>query len=347
MNHRQVAVGLRGLGKSYGATVAVSPLDLDIYAGDFLAVLGPSGCGKTSLLRMIGGFVEPSQGRIRVAGADVTDLPPEQRPTNMVFQGYGLFPHMNVRQNIAYGLKLRNMPKPDINQRVDRMLDLVRMGDLSERGVAELSGGQQQRVAVARALVMEPPVLLLDEPFAALDLKLRQAMQDELRRIQREVGGTFVFVTHDQGEALALANRIAVMNSGRIEQIGTPEQIYLRPETRFVAQFIGEANVLQAHRKNNTVTLNAGAALSGDGPNGEVLVVIRPENAVILADPTRPLSLQGHIEEATFFGSHVRYVVQLSSDERMRVQMPISHRFETGQAVHVHCPLGQAQIIAA
>ena len=220
-------MGLLGISKSYGKVEAVKPLDLDVLKGDFLAILGPSGCGKTTLLRMIGGFVEPTTGRILVEGADVTRLPPEARPTNMVFQGYGLFPHMNVRQNIAYGLKLKRLPADKINEQVARMLALVRLESLSERMSSELSGGQQQRVAVARALVMEPPVLLLDEPFAALDLKLRQAMQDELRRIHREVGGTFVFVTHDQTEALALANRIAVMNDGRLEQIGTPEEMYL------------------------------------------------------------------------------------------------------------------------
>ncbi len=244
---------LRGLSKVFGATAAVEPLDLDIYPKDFVAMLGPSGCGKTTLLRMIGGFVAPTTGTIEIAGADVTGLGPEKRPTNMVFQGYGLFPHMNVAQNIGYGLRLQKMPKNEIDRRVNEAIALVQLADLARRGTEQLSGGQQQRVALARALVMRPKVLLLDEPLAALDLKLRQAMQEELRRIHHEIGGTFVFVTHDQSEALALANRIAVMREGRLEQVGTAQEIYDRPKTRFVSTFIGEANLLPGRRVNGTI----------------------------------------------------------------------------------------------
>jgi spermidine/putrescine transport system ATP-binding protein len=270
-------VRLRGVSKRYGPVAAVREQDLDIQRGDFLAILGPSGCGKTTLLRIIGGFVAPTTGRIEIDGQDVTALSPERRPTNTVFQGYGLFPHMSVRQNIAYGLKTAKRPKDEIERRVEEAIALVRLQDFVERSIDQLSGGQQQRVALARALIMRPRVLLLDEPLAALDLKLRQAMQDELRRIHSEIGGTFVFVTHDQGEALALANRIAVMDQGMIVQQGTPEEVYASPKTRFVSTFIGEANVFSGQRRGGMIHLDAGAALPSAGPDNKVTVVVRPE----------------------------------------------------------------------
>src|SRR5215510_3249077 len=237
-------VRLTGLTKSFRQTVAVHPLDLEIAAGDFLAILGPSGCGKTTLLRMMGGFETPTAGRVEIEGRDVTKMGPERRPTNMVFQGYGLFPHMNVRQNVGYGLKLRRLASAEARARVDQMLQLVHLEEFAERAVHELSGGQQQRVALARALVMRPAVLLLDEPLGALDLKLRKAMQAELRRIHRSLGGTFVFVTHDQEEALSLANRIAVMEEGRVEQVAPPQEVYEEPSTTFVADFLGVSNLM-------------------------------------------------------------------------------------------------------
>ena len=212
----------------------------------------------------------------------MTALGPEKRPTNMVFQGYGLFPHMNVAQNIGYGLRLQKMPKGEIDARVGETIALVQLADLANRGIDQLSGGQQQRVALARALVMRPKVLLLDEPLAALDLKLRQAMQEELRRIHHEIGGTFVFVTHDQSEALGLANRIAVMRDGRLEQVGTAQEIYASPRTRFVSTFIGEANLLPGRRSNGTVTLAAGPQFAEAGADGEISVVVRPENLLAL-----------------------------------------------------------------
>ena len=315
-----LAVRLSGVGRRYGAVDAVRPLDLEIRRGDFLAILGPSGCGKTTLLRMIGGFVEPSAGRIEVDGRDVTALGPEKRPTNMVFQSYGLFPHMNLRQNIAYGLKLRGLPPAEIRRRVDAAIELVRLGDQAERGIAQLSGGQQQRVALARALVMQPKVLLLDEPLAALDLKLRQAMQEELRRIHREVGGTFVFVTHDQGEALALASRIAVMNEGRIEQTGPPEDIYFRPANRFVATFIGEANLLAGAWAGGTVGLAAGLRFADAGPEGAVMVVVRPESIRFgPAAAAEDIRVEGQVEDAIFLGANVKYSLRLPTGERLAV----------------------------
>lgn len=300
-------VRLSGLSKRFGTVTAVHPLDLTIAAGDFLAILGPSGCGKTTLLRMLGGLEAPSEGRIEIAGLDVTALSPEKRPTNMVFQGYGLFPHMNVRQNVAYGLMLKRTDKAELDRRVKEMLALVRLEDLAERPVQKLSGGQQQRVALARALVMRPAVLLLDEPLAALDLKLRKAMQVELRRIHRSLGGTFVFVTHDQEEALGLASRIVVMEAGRVIQEGGPETIYRHPASRFVSNFIGEANLFDGHRKAGIVELDCGGSFASAGMDGRVSVMVRPE-AVRLDVP--PLAT-GTVVDRVFLGPFTKVLVRL------------------------------------
>jgi putative spermidine/putrescine transport system ATP-binding protein len=224
--------------------VAVDGVTLDIAAGEFFSLLGPSGCGKTTSLRMIAGFELPDSGRVHVAGRDITDLPVHKRDMGMVFQSYALFPHRTVAENVAFGLRMRDVPKPDIERRVEAALALVALTGLEERKPGQLSGGQQQRVALARALVVEPPVLLCDEPLGALDRKLRQQMQFELKELQKRLGVTLVFVTHDQEEALAMSDRIAVMNHGRVEQVGAPTEIYERPRTRFVADFIGEINIL-------------------------------------------------------------------------------------------------------
>ncbi|MEO8668554.1 MAG: ABC transporter ATP-binding protein, partial [Bauldia sp.] len=311
-------VRLSGLSKSFGTTVAVHPFDFEIEPNDFLAILGPSGCGKTTLLRMIGGFETPTAGRIEIAGKDVTRLGPEKRPTNMVFQGYGLFPHMNVRQNVAYGLRLRGVAPVEAKAQVNDVLRLVHLDELAERPVQKLSGGQQQRVALARALVMRPAVLLLDEPLAALDLKLRQTMQEELRRLHRIVGGTFVFVTHDQGEALSLANRIAVMEDGRIVQVGGPEDIYRRPATRFVSTFIGEANVFPGERKGGVVSLPWGASFPAEGPNGRVSVIIRPEHVAVAngASPT------GEVRDVVFLGAFVKLHVRMDESHELMIHLP-------------------------
>jgi spermidine/putrescine transport system ATP-binding protein len=319
----QVLLRLARLSKVYGETTAVAPLDLEIHRGDFFAILGPSGCGKTTLLRMIGGFIRPTMGDIFIDGRRVTDLGPEKRPTNMVFQGYGLFPHMTVRQNIAYGLRIRKTPERDIEARLADVIALVRLHELGDRSVAELSGGQQQRVALARALVMRPPVLLLDEPLAALDLKLRQAMQEELRRIHHQIGGTFVFVTHDQGEAMSLANRVAVMNEGKLLQVGSPEDIYRYPRSTFVATFIGEANVLPGVRQNGTVTLAAGPIFQSSGADSQVVAIVRPEAMSFASHAANDdwRSAAGRIVERIFLGSLVRYQVDLDEGEKISVQI--------------------------
>jgi ABC-type Fe3+/spermidine/putrescine transport system ATPase subunit len=342
-------VRLRGLSKRFGATEAVRPLDLDIAAGDFLAILGPSGCGKTTLLRMIGGFIAPSSGTIEIGGANVTRRGPERRPTNMVFQGYGLFPHMSVRQNIAYGLRIARRPAREIAERVNAILALGRLEDLADRGVHELSGGQQQRVALARALVMRPLVLLLDEPLAALDLKLRQAMQEELRRLHQQIGGTFVFVTHDQGEALALANRIAVMEAGRIVQEGSPEEIYSAPRTRFVATFIGAANVFAGQRSAGQVRLAIGASFADAGPDGPVVAVVRPE-AMRIGGPdlAADVRLPARIQDLVFLGTHLRTVLQLEAGPEVVVHNPdLRHRADAtvGQTVTVGWQLEDQRVV--
>jgi ABC-type Fe3+/spermidine/putrescine transport system ATPase subunit len=316
-------VRLRNVSKRYGAVDAVKQLDLEIRSGDFLAILGPSGCGKTTLLRIIGGFVAPTTGTVEIDGQDVTGWGPEKRPTNTVFQGYGLFPHMTVRQNIAYGLRTARRPADEIRHRVDQAIALVRLEEFVDRGIDQLSGGQQQRVALARALVMHPRVLLLDEPLAALDLKLRQAMQEELRRIHRQIGGTFVFVTHDQSEALGLANRIAVMDKGEMIQEGGPEEIYAAPKTRFVSTFIGEANVFAGRREGGSVTLDAGARITAPGPDGRVTVVVRPEAlkispAALAAD----VVLDGTLVDMIYLGVFVKYVVALPAGQRITVHNP-------------------------
>jgi ABC-type Fe3+/spermidine/putrescine transport system ATPase subunit len=315
-------VRLRGVSKSYGPVAAVQTLDLEIRRGDFLAILGPSGCGKTTLLRIIGGFVAPTTGTVEIDGQNVTALGPEKRPTNTVFQGYGLFPHMTVRQNIAYGLRTAKRPPDEIATRVDAAIALVRLEEFVTRSIDQLSGGQQQRVALARALIMRPQVLLLDEPLAALDLKLRQAMQEELRRIHQQIGGTFVFVTHDQGEALGLANRIAVMDKGVLVQEGGPEEIYATPKTRFVSTFIGEANVFPGRREGGWVTLDAGARFASAGADLPATVVVRPE-AMRIAPAANGLAadvvLDATLADSIFLGAFVKYVVQLADGQRIAV----------------------------
>jgi ABC-type Fe3+/spermidine/putrescine transport system ATPase subunit len=317
-------VQLRELAKSYGGVTAVKPLHLDVAYGDFCAILGPSGCGKSTLLRMIAGFVEPTGGRIEIDGIDVTGLGPEQRPTNMVFQGYGLFPHLSVAENVGFGLALKKMPRPEIAARVADALRLVRLEGFGDRMIDRLSGGQQQRVALARALIMRPKVLLLDEPLAALDLKLRHAMQEELRSIHAEIGGTFIFVTHDQTEAFALASRIVVMNEGRIEQVGTPQDIYLDPSSLFVADFVGETNALAGTRVRGCVQLAAGARFESPGAEGAVRAIIRPE---AVRQGAGEITVQARITDVVFLGNALKIVASLPSGETLSARDPDVRRY--------------------
>jgi len=342
-------VRLRGISKRYATVDAVKPLDLEIRRGDFLAILGPSGCGKTTLLRIIGGFVAPTSGTVEIDGQDMTAWGPEKRPTNTVFQGYGLFPHMTVRQNIAYGLRTAKRPQEEIRRRVDDAIALVRLEEFVDRSIDQLSGGQQQRVALARALIMRPRVLLLDEPLAALDLKLRQAMQEELRRIHQQIGGTFVFVTHDQGEALGLANRIAVMDKGEMVQEGGPEEIYAAPKTRFVSTFIGEANVFAASRAQGWVTLEAGARLESPGVDGPVTVVVRPEALRLAANGlAADVTLEGTLADMIYLGAFVKYVVVLPTGQRVTVHntdTALRRSLSLNQPVKIGWTFGDQRVI--
>jgi len=290
------AISCRGLSKAYGAVAAVDAVDLEIEQGEFFTMLGPSGSGKTTLLRMIAGFERPDGGSIELAGVDVTRTPPYARSVNTVFQDYALFPHMNVLENVEYGLRVKRVARATRRARAEAALAMVRLHGLGARKPIQLSGGQRQRVALARAIVNEPDVLLLDEPLGALDLKLRQEMQLELKRIQREVGITFVFVTHDQEEALTMSDRLVVLNQGRIEQLGTPIEVYERPASTFVAGFIGVSNMLERGGRRFT---------------------IRPEK-VRLLDPGEPVaagthSERGRIEDVIYLGAVTRYVIELDA----------------------------------
>jgi spermidine/putrescine transport system ATP-binding protein len=290
-------IGIDHVTKRFGSFVAVDDADFAIRRSEFFSMLGPSGCGKTTTLRMIAGFEQPSEGEIRLEGEDVSRVPPYKRNVNTVFQQYALFPHLTVEANVAFGLQAKRVPKAEIAKRVAELLEVVRLADFGARKPAQLSGGQQQRIALARALVNYPSALLLDEPLGALDLKLRQAMQLELKRIQREVGITFVFVTHDQEEALTMSDRIAVMNEGRVEQIGTPEEIYHEPATEFVAGFIGMANLMPATVTSigggrATATLGDGTVVDADAADG--LTVADPATFMV-----RPERMHLQVEQPT------------------------------------------------
>jgi spermidine/putrescine transport system ATP-binding protein len=318
--------------KAFGALRAVDGVSLEIGRGEVFSLLGPSGCGKTTLLRMLAGFEQPDSGSIRLDGQDITSLPPDRRPVNTVFQNYALFPHLSVWENIAFGLKMAGRGRAEIKAAVERMLTLTRLEEQARKRPAQLSGGQKQRVAIARALVNEPQVLLLDEPLAALDLKLRQHMLSELNSLHREVGTTFIYVTHDQGEALSLSDRIAVMNAGRVEQIATPRTLYESPASAFVAGFIGDANffpaIVQEMMPGGFVRvqmdgLGRPAVMSAlDLKHGDaVRVMVRPENLQLsverLPAQDRANAFQSVVEEVIYFGAHERV--------RLRAGMQVLH----------------------
>ena len=294
--------------------VVLKGVSLDIYENEFVTLLGPSGCGKTTLLRILGGFLQPSEGKVLFDGEDIVSVPPYKREINTVFQKYALFPHMDVYDNIAFGLTLKKEPKDVIEQKVMRMLRLVSLEDYAHRNVTELSGGQQQRIAIARALVNEPSVLLLDEPLGALDLKLRKEMQQELKYIQQEVGITFIFVTHDQEEALTMSDKIVVMNAGEIQQIGTPTEIYRTPVNEFVAKFIGETNIIDGVMLEDDLVMfedkKYACRARGYNKNEKVDVVIRPEDVDIV--PIEKGMLRGTVTSVTFMGVHYEIIIDIN-----------------------------------
>jgi spermidine/putrescine transport system ATP-binding protein len=305
-------IELIGVDKLFGTTTVLHNINLFIRKNEFLTLLGPSGCGKTTTLRIIGGFENPTRGDIVFDGKSILKLPPYKRKVNTVFQKYALFPNMNVADNIAFGLKIKKVKSAVIKQKVDTMLSLVNLSGFGRRSVASLSGGQQQRVAIARALINEPEVLLLDEPLGALDLKLRKEMQLELKNMQQKLGITFIYVTHDQEEALTMSDTIGVMNAGVIQQIGRPEDIYNEPQNAFVARFIGESNILDGHMPEDCVVEFAGRRFAcvdkNFGPNEAVDVVIRPEDVKLVAPDKGHLS--GIVRQVTFKGVHYEMLIQ-------------------------------------
>ena len=322
-----VAVEVRHAVKEFGqgehAVRALDDVSVAIRKGEFFTLLGPSGCGKTTLLRLIAGFESPTSGQILLGGQDITDLPPNRRPVNTVFQSYALFPHLDVARNVGFGLEMLGRPRAEVAARTAEMLALVRLESFAGRKVSQLSGGQRQRVALARALAPQPQVLLLDEPLSALDLKLRKEMQSELKRLQVETGITFVFVTHDQEEALTMSDRVAVMSAGRIRQLGTPREIYTRPTSRFVADFIGETNFLTATLDGATATLPGGGriALAAPGAAGPETLAVRPEH-IRLAAPDAPGALPATVSHSVYFGTDSHVHLTLAGGAEVVVRLP-------------------------
>ncbi len=345
-------IRLIDLEKCFGAIRAVDGVTLDVRQGEFFSLLGPSGCGKTTTLRMIGGFELPTGGRILLRDRDITYDPPDKRPVNMVFQQYALFPHLDVGENVAFGLRRRKVDPREIPRRVSEALELVRLGGYERRRPTQLSGGQQQRVALARALVNRPNVLLLDEPLGALDLKLRRQLQIELKRIQTEVGITFVYVTHDQEEALTMSDRIAVMHAGRVEQLGTPEELYERPATRFVADFIGSTNLLRGVvEPDGSIRLDSGevarAAHDGINPGTEVEISIRPESIELVTMNT-PGAIGGQVEQAAYLGTNLSYRVRTAGGLVLSVLAPkTGTRLPVGSDIGLSWPPSEALVLGA
>jgi spermidine/putrescine transport system ATP-binding protein len=330
-----IVIRLEGVSKRYGEKEVLHALDLDVRRGEFLTLLGPSGCGKTTTLKMIAGFETPTTGQIVLDGSDVSGTPPYKRHLNTVFQQYALFPHMSVYDNVAFGPRTAGVKRPEVHERVVATLAMVNMSDFAPKRPAQLSGGQQQRVALARALVNNPSALLLDEPLSALDVKLRRQMQFELKRIQTEIRTTFIFVTHDQDEALTMSTRIAVMNEGRIDMLGAPEEIYKRPNTPFVAGFIGSANLLPARVTGHgsgevQLELEGGgggtaAAPAGLSPGASVLLMLRPEQIALVAEPNGAApgggSFSARLASVDFQGSIFRYALRRDDDREVVVTL--------------------------
>ena len=363
------SVTLNNVTKQFGEVVAVDNISLEIENGEFFSLLGPSGCGKTTTLRLVAGFEQPSTGEIEIMGQPVAGVPAYKRPVNTVFQSYALFPHMSVAQNVAFGLEMSKVPKAEIGRRVDEALELVQMGTYHQRKPAQLSGGQKQRIALARALVNRPRVLLLDEPLGALDLKLRKAMQLELKEIQSEVGITFVYVTHDQEEAITMSDRIAVMNNGHIQQIGTSRDIYEHPTNRFVADFIGETNFMEGEvvesKDDITTLVSKGLYFAGKSHqtltrNQKATLAIRPEKIGLFPletqregeseSPNGQVTLSGIVADVIYIGTDTRYQIEVGTGDKLfvRVQnfgLGQTLNFKKGDPVSVRWLTENAQVL--
>jgi putative spermidine/putrescine transport system ATP-binding protein len=344
-----VKLHVRGISKTYGGSIALKPLELKVLSGELLAVLGPSGSGKTTLLQIICGLLEPSGGRLIIDGRDETDLPADKRDIGVVFQNYALFPHLTVWENVAFPLQMRKVPATELRSRVEITLAMVGLSDFARRFPRELSGGQQQRVALARCFVYRPSLILMDESLSALDKKLRDNMRIEIKRLHRETGATIIFVTHDQEEALALADRICLMNNGEIEQLGSPEEIYERPVNTFVADFIGASNLIHGKlaRDGKLDTADGQVPLpeSGGAPDGtEVALVIRPEKIALCTRDDAYLA--GEVEESIYAGSETRLLVRLGSGRMMTVRRAAGlPRVELGAPVFIRWDREDARLL--
>jgi spermidine/putrescine ABC transporter ATP-binding subunit len=357
-----VSVSVEGLVKSFGGPPAVNDVSLKVVKGEFLTLLGPSGCGKTTLLNLIAGFLEPDRGEISIDGESVTRVPPYLRSIGMVFQNYALFPHMTVAENVAFGLKMRKVPAAEITKRVAEALDTVRMSEMGARKPRQLSGGQQQRIALARALVINPKVVLLDEPFSAIDKNLRAEMQVELKQIQKRVGITTVFVTHDQSEALSLSDRIAVMSQGKIEQLSDPAQLYRNPASSFVASFIGDINRMPctrtAHEGEQVIFDTGGISIrlpvaraDGFAYGAKGFLFVRPEELALLqpADPLANLGV-GVVDTHVYQGTHVDVYVRYADNRLVRVRHPgfeAIERYPAGTSIGIGANLDKAFVFPA
>ncbi len=342
-------IEFRDISKRYGSLLANDHLSLTIRRGELMTLLGPSGCGKTTALRCLTGYVRPDEGRVFIDGTDVTDLPTHQRELGMVFQNFALFPHMTVQDNVGFPLMIRNLPKADRDGRVAQALRLVRLEGYESHYPRQLSGGQQQRVGLARALVYRPKVLLLDEPLSNLDAKLREEMRFEIKEVVTRLEITAVYVTHDQGEALALSDRVAIMNRGRLEQVGTPEEIYEHPQSRFVAEFIGLSNFLEGHIQatdRETMTVSVGGlrvmipTLANVGPGQRVLLFLRPNEVELLrpGDAGGANVFDARVEKATYLGDTMDYRLAFGQDLALRVQTDAQRRFGQGAQVRIRLP---------
>ena len=354
---QEVLLSLQHIKKDFGEGEVLSDISLDVHRGEFVTLLGASGCGKTTTLRIISGLETADEGRVLLGGRDMTDLPPEKRPVNTVFQSYALFPHMNVEKNVAYGLRLRGMDKRAIDKRVREMLELVQMSEHAGRMPSQLSGGQRQRIAIARALALEPELLLLDEPLGALDLQLRRQMQVELKRLQKQLGITFIYITHDQEEAVNMSDRIAVMRSGRFEQIGTPEEIYDAPMTRYVAQFIGRSTILTGTVKSvsgdTAVIMDENGSYPVDATRARLVpgkvceLCVRTERMRVSREPVPGFSLPCTVKEARYAGGSVlTYVTMAGGAEAVATgEERMADAAQPGETVYLSWNPAQAAVI--
>ena len=354
MEEKKVIVDIRHVNKVYqGDNAVVKDLDLQVYEGEFLTLLGSSGCGKTTTLRMIAGFESITSGSILVEGEDVENKEPYERNVNTVFQTYALFPHMTVFDNVAYGLRIKKVPKEEVKKRVTEMLGLVQLGGFEKRFPSQLSGGQKQRVAIARALINKPKVLLLDEPLGALDLKLRKQMQLELKRLQRKLKITFIYVTHDQEEALTMSDRIAVMSDGILQQVGTPKEIYEHPATRFVASFIGETNLFdgaisESHGDLLTIALECGmvqARASGFGDREMVALSIRPERVMYSTEPLEGFTIKAVFREKIYAGSVLKAIAVLPNGNEVRIERLAGDKLPEDGSVYLYWNPEDARLV--